>query len=141
MQSNPIDAEKVANDPGLLPYAHTIGGAVIRPEDVGKAKGKALAAMQQQTDRQLGQIREQIELLARQVEDIERRKQVSVLIYAAEMGFEPLVGHTYHLYRKANDKLVLSMVAPTDWGSRCPYVLHLAEVTLLADHTWEIVDG
>lgn len=138
---NPIDPDKVAINPGLLPYAHTIGGVVIRPEDVGKAKGKALAAMQQQTDRQLGQIRQQIELLARQVEQIERRKQVSVLIYAAEMGFEPLVGHTYNLYRKADGKLVLSMVGPNEWRGRCPYETHVAQAALLADHTWDIIDG
>ena len=27
---NPIDKDKVAENPGLLPYAHTAGGAVIR---------------------------------------------------------------------------------------------------------------
>ena len=26
---NPIDKDKVAENPGLLPYAHTAGGAVI----------------------------------------------------------------------------------------------------------------
>ncbi len=33
---NPIDPDKVAENPGLLPYAHTAGGAVIRPEDKGR---------------------------------------------------------------------------------------------------------
>jgi hypothetical protein len=35
---NPINKDKVAENPGLLPYAHTAGGAVIRPEDMGKTK-------------------------------------------------------------------------------------------------------
>jgi hypothetical protein len=35
---NPIDKDKVAENPGLLPYAHTAGGAVIRPEDKGKIR-------------------------------------------------------------------------------------------------------
>lgn len=39
---NPINPEKVAQNPGLLPYAHTAGGAIIRPEDMGKAKGDRL---------------------------------------------------------------------------------------------------
>ena len=35
---NPINPEKVAQNPGLLPYAHTAGSAVIKPEDMGKSK-------------------------------------------------------------------------------------------------------
>ena len=33
---NPIDKTKVAENPGLLPYAHTAGGAVIRPNGQGQ---------------------------------------------------------------------------------------------------------
>ena len=53
---NPIDPDKIAENPHLLPYAHTVGGAVIKPEDTGKLKGRALSAMNQQTDMQLSQI-------------------------------------------------------------------------------------
>ena len=35
MDYNPIDKDKITETPSLLPYAHTIGGVVIRPEDVG----------------------------------------------------------------------------------------------------------
>lgn len=141
MDQNPIDKDKVAENPGTLPYAHTIGGVVIRPEDVGRIKGNALSAMKEQTDVQLAQIREQIELLAQQVRKIERRKELSLLIYAAEMGFSPIIGHTYQLYRKHDAKLVLSMVRPTEWGRTFPFEKHLAEVKLLSDHTWEIIES
>jgi hypothetical protein len=30
---NPIDKDKVAENPGLLPYAHSVGGPPIKPED------------------------------------------------------------------------------------------------------------
>ena len=39
---NPINPDKVAQNPGLLPYAHTAGGAVIKPEDTGKTKGRSI---------------------------------------------------------------------------------------------------
>ena len=61
---NPINKDKVAENPGLLPYAHTAGGAVIRPEDMGKSKGRSITAMRQQTDRQMNQLYEQMEVLA-----------------------------------------------------------------------------
>lgn len=48
---NPIDPDKVAESPGLLPYAHHSGSAVIRPEDKGQIRGNAMTAMYDQTDR------------------------------------------------------------------------------------------
>lgn len=140
MDENPIDKDKVTDSPSTLPYAHTIGGVVIRPEDIGKVKGTALTAMQEQTDAQLDQIKEQIELLAKQARKIERRKELSVMIYGSEMGFQPLIGHTYHLYKKKDGKLMLSMIKPREWGRKLPFEKHLAEVRLLSDHTWDIMD-
>ncbi len=46
---NPIDKDKVAENPGLLPYAHHSSSAIIRPEDKGKIKGRAIMAMEEQT--------------------------------------------------------------------------------------------
>lgn len=135
---NPIDADKVAANPGLLPYAHTSGGAVIRPEDMGKIKGNALMAMEQQTDMHLDQIHEQLAVLARQAQAIQRRKEISLMIYEAAMGFDPIINHIYHLYRKHDGSTVLSILSPQDWG-RMPYAEHLASARLLADHTWDIL--
>ena len=141
MDENPIDKDKVTETPHTLAYAHTIGGVVIRPEDVGKSKGLALSAMQEQTDMQLQQIKDQITLLAEQVKKIERRKELSQLIYSAEMGFDPLIGHEYHLYQRKNGQLLMSMVAPESWGRSFPFERHLSKVKLLSDRTWEILDG
>jgi hypothetical protein len=137
---NPIDKDKVTDKPSTLPYAHTIGGVVIRPEDVGRIKGNALAAMAEQTDAQLDQIKEQIELLATQARKIERRKELSLVIYGADMGFKPLIGHNYFLYQKKKGGFVLSMVGASEWGRSMPYERYVAEVKLLSDHTWEILD-
>ena len=38
---NPIDKDKIAENPHLLPYAHTRGGVNIKPVDKGKVKGRA----------------------------------------------------------------------------------------------------
>ncbi len=135
---NPIDPDKVAENPHLLPYAHTVGGSVIRPIDKGRVKGLAVEAMYDQTEMQLDQIREQINLLAVQAKKIKDRVHISEDIYLAEMNFKPLIGHTYHLYKKKDEKNVLSMIAPTEWGRKKPYEF-VATVKLLADHTWDIL--
>ena len=136
---NPIDADKIATNPGLLPYAHTVGGAIIIPTEKGIMKSKALAAMEQQTEVQLDQIKEQINLLAKQAKEIQSRTQISLEIYNADMGFEPLVNHTYFLYeRSKTGEKVLSMIAPDQWG-RSSKLTFMAEVLLLADRTWKVI--
>lgn len=136
---NPIDADKVAENPGLLPYAHTVGGSEIKPIDQGKVKGRAMLAMQEQTNRQMDQIRQQIELLAQQARQIQKRVEISRRIYDAAAGFEPLISHTYHLYEKRKGGWVLSLVGPEEWGASIPFKSFLATVKLLADHTWDVL--
>ncbi len=138
---NPIDKDKITENPHNLPYAHTVGGAVIKPIDQGKTKGLAVKAMHKQTDIQLEQIRKQMELLAEQAQKIKKRVEISEIIYGAEMGFKPLIGKTYHLYQRVDETAVLSVVGPQEWGPRgCPFNSFLATVSLLADHTWEILE-
>ncbi|MEM1321396.1 MAG: DUF2452 domain-containing protein [Bacteroidota bacterium] len=137
---NPIDKDKVAENPALLPYAHTVGSAIIKPIDKGRVKGLAMSAMYEQTELHLDQIREQINLLAQQARKIHDRVLISEKIYQAQVGFAPRIGHKYHLYERKNGKFVISMVAPAEWGAKPPYAF-VASVQLLSDHTWEIIDG
>lgn len=135
---NPIDPEKVAENPGLLPYAHHVGSTSIKPIDKGRVKGRAMLAMEQQTSKQLEQIHGQIKTLAEQAKRLQERVEVSQRIYEADMNFEPLTGHTYHLYEKENGGYVLSMIGPNEWGRSTPFKSHLSNVTLMADHTWDV---
>ena len=48
---NPIDKDKVAENPHLLPYSHTVGGVVIRPMDRGRTKGCLLYTSPSPRDR------------------------------------------------------------------------------------------
>jgi len=135
---NPIDEKKVTASPHNLPYAHTVGGAVIKPIDRGKVTGLAVAAMYEQTDMQLAQIRKQVELLASQAQEIQKRVEISERIYKVGMNFKPLISHVYHLYTRPDGSEFLSMVAPEEWG-RSSKADFQATVKLLADHTWDII--
>lgn len=120
----------------VLPYSAAVSGAVIKPNEEGIIKHKALTAMEEQTNMQLDQIRKQIELLALQAHEIQKRKELSLMIYGAKMSFKPNIGQVYHLYQKADDSYLLSLVSPKEWGKNCPFKRHVAAVRLLADHTW-----
>lgn len=121
----------------VLPYSASVSGAVIRPTKEGMIKHKALTAMEEQTNMQLEQIRKQIELLALQAQEIQKRKDLSLLIYEARLSFKPQIGQTYFLYERNDGSHLLSLVSPKEWGAKPPFKQFLAAVQLLADHTWK----
>jgi hypothetical protein len=120
----------------VLPYAASVAGAVIQVNEEGIIKHKALTAMEEQTNMQLSQIRKQIELLALQAQEIQKRKELSLMIYNARLSFKPNIGQTYYLYEKQNGEHMLSLVSPREWGAGGPFKKFVAAVKLLADHTW-----
>ncbi|WP_224999199.1 DUF2452 domain-containing protein [Cesiribacter sp. SM1] len=134
------EREKATELPGLIAFPHTVGSAVIRPEDKGKIKGRALAAMRDQTQRQMQQLYRQAQLLADQAREIQKRAEVSEKIYEAEMNFEPHIGHQYHLYQRPEGEHLLSMIGPGEWGRSKKPGEHIASVKLLPDHTWEVLE-
>jgi len=120
----------------VLPYASSVSGVAIRPTKEGVIRHQALTAMEEQTNMQLDQIRQQIELLARQAQEIVKRKELSLMIYEAKLNFRPVIGHIYHLYQKHDDSYILSMISPQEWGEGGPFKQFVASAKLLADHTW-----
>ena len=120
----------------VMPYAASAAGVAIRPTKEGVIKHKALWAMEEQTNMQLDQIKQQIELLAKQAQEIRKRKELSLMIYEAKLGFKPQIGHTYHLYEKKDGNHMLSLVSPVEWGGNGPFKQFISSVRLLADHTW-----
>lgn len=137
-KDNPIDEDKVTEIPHLLPYAHHVGSAIIKPIDKGRVKGVAMTAMYQQTESSLLQIKEQVELLLGQAQKIHDRINISEKIYQADIGFQTTVNQIYYIYERDNGKWTLSLIAPEEWG-RSKSLNFIAEVKLLADKTWEVI--
>ena len=135
---NPVDPDKIAEDANLLPYGSSVSAPAFKAVETLKNKSLDVNAMEMQTDMQLDQIKQQIELLASQANKIQARKDLSAHIYNADMGFKPEIKHNYFLYRRNDGSTVLSMIAPSEWR-KCPYEF-MNEVLLLADHTWDVID-
>jgi hypothetical protein len=127
----------IATNPGLLPYAHTVGSPPIRPTSEGVIRGKALKSMEEQVKKQFTQLQEQYELLARQSMEMKKRVEISYLIYDAQIKFEPLIGEVYHLYRKPEGDFI-SMIEPKSWNN--PKIEWIATVKVLADYTWDVLE-
>ena len=138
---NPIDPDKITENPHSLEYGHHVGSSVVKPEDIGKIKGRSVTAMEYQTDQQLSQIYEQMKLLAEQAKKIQTRKTISERIYKAQFRFHTIINHVYYLYEDHDGLEVLSIIGPEQWGrSRKNVYSYIATIKLLADHTWEIMD-
>ena len=84
----------------VMPYSTSVSGAIVKPNEEGVIRHKALSAMEEQTNMQLQQIRKQIELLALQAQEIQMRKELSMIIYSAKLSFSPVIGSIYYLYEK-----------------------------------------
>ncbi len=127
---------------GIQQYAHNVGGFVVRPEDMGRIKGNAVKAMEEQVNEQLEQIRGQVATLAQQAHELKKRAEISFEIYGAEMRFEPVIGKTYFLYEKQthSPEKFLSPIAPHEWLHEAKPSF-VASVKLLADHTWKIISS
>jgi len=130
---------KTADLPGLIEYAHSLGGFSVVPTEQGVIKGKSMQAMSEQTQMQLDMILEQMRLLAKQAKRLKDRVNVSTDVYKAKITFQPIIGTHYFLYQQESEELVLSLVGPEEWGSKDPIGEFQAEVKLLADHTWEVI--
>jgi len=123
----------------VLPYAASVSGAVVKATEQGVIRHQALSAMEEQTNMQLTQIRQQIELLAIQAKEIYKRKELSMMIYEADLNFAPVIGKVYHLYEREDGSHLVSLIGPKEWGRKVPYKKFIASVQLLADHTWKEV--
>jgi hypothetical protein len=132
-----VNVEVYHKQLSVLPYSAAVSGAVVRPNEEGLIRHHALTAMEEQTNMQLNQIRQQIELLAVQAKEIRHRKELSLLIYNAKISFSPVIGNVYYLYEAKDNTHLLSMVGPREWGAKMPFKSFVAAVRLLADHTWK----
>ncbi len=123
-------------------FAIERGGVAFAPTKEGAIKSRAFKVMDEQINMQMSNIMEQIEVLARQAEEIKLRRVISEIIYRAKMSFEPLVGDSYYLYL-GEDGPRLSLLSPKEFGDAKMQEKKLtfqAKVKLLADCTWQVIE-
>ncbi|MDZ4757690.1 MAG: DUF2452 domain-containing protein [Bacteroidota bacterium] len=136
-----MEEETPLPNQSLSPIPIHVGSALIRPEDKGKITSVAVEAMSHYANQEIDLLRQQAELIMKQVREIEERVGVSHQIYQAEMRFTPKIMGVYHLYEKNDGVKLLSLVGPNEWGRSFPYKNHVAKVKLLGDHTWEVISS
>ncbi len=126
--------------PSFAPIPLNISSPSIRPEDRRLIKAQAVEAMHLKAQQQINLLKRQAALIMEQAKELEDRVLISQQIYEATMRFAPTMGMTYHLYKRMDGEVLLSLVSPAEWGQRFPFKYFVATVKLLADHTWDILE-
>lgn len=92
---------------GLLPYATNSSAPKITPTDLTGWKNSNVNKVNHQIKTEYEELKNQYEKLMVQFE-------YNNLIYSAEFSFEPIVGEIYHLYKKKNGNIFLSIISPNE---------------------------
>ena len=114
-------------DASLKPYATNVGAPVIISTDTTAWKNRSINKLNHKVQTRYNEIKVQYEKLMQEFE-------YNNLIYSAKFSFEPIIGDTYHLYKRANDETFLSIIAP----NQCNFN-SLGSFRLNADQIWEKV--
>ncbi|WP_435262550.1 DUF2452 domain-containing protein [Tenacibaculum sp. nBUS_03] len=92
-------------DAYLKPYATNLSSPVIKITDT-------ISWKKQNIYKANNQFKAEYEELKKEYQSLMNKYQYNELVYNARFSFEPIVGKTYHLYRKIGEDLFLSILAP-----------------------------
>lgn len=92
-------------DAALKPYATSVGAPVITTIDTIAWKNRSINKVNHKVAAKYLELKNEYDKM---MEEFENNK----LIFEAKFNFEPIIGQTYHLYRRDNNELFLSIIAP-----------------------------
>jgi hypothetical protein len=94
---------------------------------------------QQEYDR----IKELVDVLEKQAQQIKRRLEITDAVHAAEYQFQVMMGQVYWLvWEKRKEKTLLVLNGPDDWSTGIPPDYeYMSAVKYMGDHTWLEVDN
>ena len=102
-----FDEETQKYSASLTPYATNLGAPAIIPDDVTSWKNSNISKVNHQFKSQFDDLKAQYDTMMQQFE-------YNNLIYSAKFSFEPVLGENYHLYRKENGNVWLSLISPNE---------------------------
>lgn len=120
-----FDAETKKYDAALKPYATNVGAPVITTTDTVAWKNRSINKLNHKVQTKFEEIKAQYEQLMEEFE-------YNNLVHSAKFAFEPIIGDLYHLYKRENGEIFLSIIAP----EQCNFN-SLGSFRLNADQIWE----
>jgi len=95
--------------PKELPYGSNIGAPAIRIDNIDGWKREMADVANKFFDTKYDEIKIQLEELLKNVEWNE-------FVYNSSIGFIPIIGHIYHIYKLDDGSRLLSIISPEEWN-------------------------
>lgn len=100
--------DNVADNPGLLPYGSNVGAPAIKVENINSWKSTNVHKVNKIYQDKFKELQDEYNEMMEEF-------FWNDLIYSSEFNFKPVVGETYHLYKKNDGKFFLSLIEPSQW--------------------------
>lgn len=123
-----FNTENKKYDAALKTYATNVGAPVITTTDTLAWKNRSINKINHKVKTKYLELKAEYEKLMLEFE-------YNQLIFNAKILFEPIVGEIYHLYKRENEELFLSIIAP----EQCSFE-SLGSFYLSADQIWQKVE-
>ena len=101
-----FDTETQKYDAALKPYATSVGAPVITTTDTLAWKNRSINKVNHKVQAKYLELKAEYETMMKEFE-------YNQLIFDSKFSFEPIIGETYHLYKRENGESFLSVIAPT----------------------------
>ena len=121
------DEEKQKYHASVLPYATSVGGPVIKLDDVAFFKERGTNRVQKTFSAKYQELVDDYNKLIDEV-------KLNEMIYNSKFSFEPVIGENYHLYIRQSGEYFLSLIQPNEWTMQ-----HIVSVRLNSEHKWVLI--
>lgn len=115
-------------DARLKKYGTNLGAPAIKIENLGPWKTRGIQSVNDRLSAEFDELKDK--LLA-----LQQRYEYNQLVYSANYNFKPVVGKTYHLYKKEEGTNFLSILSPEE----CNFDF-IASFRLNSELIWEKID-
>lgn len=120
-----FNTETQKYDAALKPYATSVGAPVITTTDTISWKNRSINKVNHKVATKYLELKTAYDEMMQEYED-------NQMIFDAKFSFEPIIGETYHLYKRDNEELFLSIIAP----EMCNFN-HVGSFYLSVDQIWK----
>ncbi|MGJ8658427.1 DUF2452 domain-containing protein [Cellulophaga fucicola] len=102
-----FNTETQKYDAALKPYATSVGAPVITTTDNIAWKNRSINKVNHKLEARYSELKAEYDSMIQQFE-------YNKLIFEAKFTFEPIIGQTYHLYKRENNETFLSIIKPDE---------------------------
>ena len=117
-----------AENKAIMPYGDSVGAPAIRPTNIEAYKQEKILKTNHYFEARFNEIKDEYKKLLEEF-------KWNDLLYSSDFRFEPIKGHTYHLYQREDETLFLSLIGPDEWN-----MIFIGSFEMGSDDKWNKIN-